>query len=288
MEIIKSDSLKELSIALSNFQATQKPIKPNATNPFLKNKYADLTALIENTKENLHKNGLSVTQLLCNDGLATVLVHKSGEYIGSTFKIEPTEGKGTNAAQEMGIAITYSRRYAYGAILGLVTDEDTDGSGKNKSTGRNRGNNQSPTQPKTPVESTETGRTEEQAPNKGNGKVISEAQRKRMFAIANTSGTDKETAKKILAVFGYESSNDVTTNYYEKICNVLNVPSLTLAREIEEARKVKWSAVDAELGKDIDEWLSKEKTADSPDEIDGKGRVLLAHLEHLNIINKPE
>jgi len=128
--LIKSDSLKEISIALSKFQAAQSPVKPNSTNPFLKNRYADLTAMIEATKENLHENGLSVTQLLTNDGLTTILLHISGEYIGSTFKIEPTEGKGTNAAQEMGIAITYSRRYAYGAILGLVTDEDTDGSGK--------------------------------------------------------------------------------------------------------------------------------------------------------------
>lgn len=128
--LIKSDSLKEISIALSKFQAAQSPVKPNSTNPFLKNRYADLTALIEATKDNLHANGLSVTQLLTNDGLTTMLLHSSGEYIGSTFRIEPTEGKGTNRAQEMGIAITYSRRYAYGAILGLVTDEDTDGSGK--------------------------------------------------------------------------------------------------------------------------------------------------------------
>jgi len=123
-----TSSLKNLAVALCAFQAEQKPIKPNATNPFLKNKYADLTALIEGTKENLNKHGLAVTQLLRNDGLTTMLLHTSGEYLSSTFKIEPTEGKGTNRAQEMGVAITYSRRYAYAAILGLVTDEDTDGS----------------------------------------------------------------------------------------------------------------------------------------------------------------
>lgn len=77
-DIIKSESLKELSIALSNFQAIQKAIKPNSTNPFLKNKYADLTALIEGTKVNLNQNGLSVTQLLTNDGLTTILLHNSG------------------------------------------------------------------------------------------------------------------------------------------------------------------------------------------------------------------
>jgi hypothetical protein len=104
MEIIKSESLKELSVALKLFQLSQRPIKPNATNPFLKNRYADLAALIDGTRENLHDKGLSVTQLLTNDGLTTMLLHDSGEYLGGTFKIEPTEGKGTNAAQEMGIA----------------------------------------------------------------------------------------------------------------------------------------------------------------------------------------
>jgi len=123
----KSDKINELAKALSNFQLNQKKIGYNSTNPFLKNKYADLTALIEGAKENLHKNGLAVSQILNGNGVYTILMHESGEWIGDTFKIEPTDGKGTNGAQEMGIAITYSRRYAYASILGLVTDEDTDG-----------------------------------------------------------------------------------------------------------------------------------------------------------------
>ncbi len=123
----KSDQIGKLAEALSKFQGTQHTIKDNAINPFLKNRYADLEALISGTRANLGANGLSVSQLLSTSGVETVLLHKSGEFISSVFQIEPTSSKGLNAAQAMGVAITYARRYAYGAILGLSTDKDADG-----------------------------------------------------------------------------------------------------------------------------------------------------------------
>ena len=131
----KSELINEIAKALSDFQAEQNPVAPNKENKFLGNKYADLTSLIEASKENLRKCGLSVSQVLTGDGVFTILMHSSGQWIGDTFKIEPTDSKGTNAAQEMGIAITYARRYAYASILGLVTDEDTDGADKSNPKG---------------------------------------------------------------------------------------------------------------------------------------------------------
>lgn len=122
-----SEQLNELFTALSKFNAEQKSVKKDSKNPFLKNKYASLDALINDTRDNLSKNGLAVIQLLSNDGVETILTHSSGQWIGETFKIEPTDSKGLNNAQTMGVAITYTRRYAYGAILNLSTDEDTDG-----------------------------------------------------------------------------------------------------------------------------------------------------------------
>ena len=191
----KTDSIKELALALSSFQAEQKTIKHNATNPFLKNKYADLTALIESTKANLHKNGLAVSQLL-GDGVTTVLMHKSGEWIASTYQIEPTESKGTNSAQQMGIAITYARRYAYASILGLVTDEDTDGATETSF-------NKPETNPKPKPQKTTD--------------FISEAQLKRLYTIVSEIGITGERAKEIIGKFGYESSKHIRKIDYEEI-----------------------------------------------------------------------
>lgn len=124
---MKSEAIGQLAAALSKFQAKQSPIKFNSKNPFLKNDYADLTALIEGTKISLGEHGLAVSQLLGDNSITTMLMHESGEYICSEMKFETFESKGTNPAQQLGIIITYSRRYAYAAILGLVTDRDTDG-----------------------------------------------------------------------------------------------------------------------------------------------------------------
>lgn len=56
----KSESIKELAAALSKAQAQLKPAAMNATNPFLKNRYADLGAVIEAARPVLEANGLAV------------------------------------------------------------------------------------------------------------------------------------------------------------------------------------------------------------------------------------
>lgn len=58
----------------------------------------------------------------------TVLVHaKTGEKVESTQSLRNHQ-PGTNDAQSAGIAITYMRRYAVLALLGIVGDADGDGS----------------------------------------------------------------------------------------------------------------------------------------------------------------
>lgn len=123
-----SEKINELAIALSTFQGEVEPIKKDAKNPFLKNKYASLEALIEGTKNILKKYNLSVSQLIEEGSLTTMLMHGSGQYIYSTMSLKEGDGKGLSASQIQGVSITYARRYAYSAILGLATEEDTDGS----------------------------------------------------------------------------------------------------------------------------------------------------------------
>jgi len=127
----KSDTVKELAIALSKAQADMPPAELNAVNPFLKNKYADLGSIIKTAKPVLAKNGLAVSQLPVSDngqiGVTTILMHSSGEWIESTMTMDIGEEKGKSAAQVAGSVITYLRRYSLSSILGMYADEDTDG-----------------------------------------------------------------------------------------------------------------------------------------------------------------
>ena len=127
----KSETMKELAIALSKAQAEMPPAEMNATNPFLKNKYADLGSIIKTAKPILAKYGLSVSQLSesvnGSIGVTTILMHSSGEWIESTMVLPVVDAKGLSSAQAAGSIISYLRRYSLSSILGMYADEDTDG-----------------------------------------------------------------------------------------------------------------------------------------------------------------
>ena len=126
----KSDTIAKLAAALSKAQAEMPAAQMNATNPFLKNKYADLGSIIETAKPILAEHGLSVAQFPVGDdkiGLETVLMHESGEWLASTIYMQPQSEKGKSAAQVAGSIISYLRRYSLASVLGMYADEDTDG-----------------------------------------------------------------------------------------------------------------------------------------------------------------
>jgi hypothetical protein len=120
----KSTSIKEIAIALCNFQSAVDTIRKTATNPFFKSKYADLADILEVIRQPLADNGLSFVQFPKGKyGLDTMLLHTSGEWISESYEMEPQK----KDPQGAGAVITYQRRYALGAILGLNIDIDTDG-----------------------------------------------------------------------------------------------------------------------------------------------------------------
>ena len=127
----KSEHINELAAALAKAQAVMKPAKMDSVNPFLKNKYADLGAVIEASRKPLADNGLAVSQMVSTDGdvitLETVLIHASGQWMQSRMSIQADQSKGMSFAQSVGAVITYMRRYSYSAIVGIYADEDTDG-----------------------------------------------------------------------------------------------------------------------------------------------------------------
>jgi hypothetical protein len=122
--MIKSESISNLAKALTTFQIKVGSIKKDSINPFFKSKYASLTTIIEHITIPLSESGLCYTQFPDESGLTTVLMHsESGEYIQATYQMPIAK---VNDPQAVGSAITYARRYALGAILGLAIDEDDD------------------------------------------------------------------------------------------------------------------------------------------------------------------
>jgi hypothetical protein len=120
----KSDSLKNIASALMLFHLKMETVKKNATNPFFKQKYATLSNILDAIKVPLDESGLIFSQFPDGqNGLLSILIHAdSGEFIESTYEMVPAK----NDPQGRGSAITYQRRYALAAILGLNIDDDDD------------------------------------------------------------------------------------------------------------------------------------------------------------------
>jgi hypothetical protein len=120
----RSESITKLTAALVKFSGKMTKVKKDSINPHFKNKYASLSTIIEGTQGELAECGLAVIQMPAGqNGLCTMLIHESGEYIAETYVMTPSK----NDPQGLGSAITYQRRYALGAVLNLNIDEDDDG-----------------------------------------------------------------------------------------------------------------------------------------------------------------
>lgn len=135
---MKSEQINELAAALSKAQGQMEGAKKDTQNPFFKSKYADLASVWEAIRKPLSENGLSVVQgtsirsfipaesTIAMDFeadaliLETTLLHASGQWITS---ITPVRAK-DDSPQAMGSAITYARRYALAAIVGVYQEDD--------------------------------------------------------------------------------------------------------------------------------------------------------------------
>lgn len=122
-----SESIKNITAALLKFDIAVSKIAKGETNPFFKNKYAALPNILDAIKQPLIDAGLTVKQFPEGEHMLTTIVFhaESGEYIESTYTMKPVKEN----PQEEGSRITYQRRYALGAVLGLNIDVDDDGNG---------------------------------------------------------------------------------------------------------------------------------------------------------------
>ena len=127
MSLNASENLADLAAALCAVHGELNPAIKQADNPFFKSQYVDLPGVWEAIRPLLAKNGLSVVQTFTAsaDGptIVTTLMHKSGQWVSSELFLKPAKSD----PQGVGSAITYGRRYALAAMVGVVADEDDDG-----------------------------------------------------------------------------------------------------------------------------------------------------------------
>ena len=130
---MQSETIGALAAALSKAQADITGALKDSSNPFFKSKYADLASCWDACRKQLAANGLSVIQTtrMADQGLVlvTTLAHSSGEWIAGEMPVliavQSKSGEFKEITpQAQGSGITYARRYALAAIVGLAQVDD--------------------------------------------------------------------------------------------------------------------------------------------------------------------
>lgn len=121
-----SEQIEEIAAALAKAQAEVKNPSFNRVNPHFKSKYADLGEVLSVVRPALSKHGIAIMQMtdVTDTGIVlhTRLTHTSGQWIEGVY---PVSQLGTH--QQMGAALTYAKRQALSAIVGVAGEDDTDG-----------------------------------------------------------------------------------------------------------------------------------------------------------------
>jgi hypothetical protein len=132
----RSDDIGDLMTALAKAQGEIPDIERNRTVTVTPRsggagysfRYATLSAILAAIKKPLADHGISRTQILSHDSdggyyVLTTTLHHGNQYISS--KVPLIAEGATN--QQFGSALTYMKRYALAAMLGISADEDDDG-----------------------------------------------------------------------------------------------------------------------------------------------------------------
>jgi len=121
-----SEQISNIAAALLKAQRDIGHALKSAENPYFKSRYADLTVVIESVKTPLNENGITFLQAVDSNEegvpvIDTILLHESGQFLSTRT---PVFCNKPNDPQAFGSGVTYSKRYALQAILGLPTEDD--------------------------------------------------------------------------------------------------------------------------------------------------------------------
>ncbi len=120
-----SDSIAAISAALAKAQGQLEGAKKDSKNPHFKSSYADLASVWDACRDALSSNQIAVIQApgAVASGvveITTILAHSSGEWFRETLTVPLAKVD----AQGLGSAVTYGRRYALAAMVGVAPEDD--------------------------------------------------------------------------------------------------------------------------------------------------------------------
>ena len=120
-----SETIEKIAPALVLAQNNIKYAVENSVNPHLKNRYADLSSVIDAVKPALNHVQIVFVQMPEESEpgvvrLTTRLIHASGEWIETTSSCPMPK----NDPQGYGSALTYLRRYSLSAFAAISQEDD--------------------------------------------------------------------------------------------------------------------------------------------------------------------
>jgi len=120
-----SASIGKLATDLAKAQGMIVGAIKDSNNPYFKSKYADIASVWDACRKALSTNNLALVQTTnaSEEGhivIITTLMHTSGEWFRGYLPIKPTKSD----PQALGSAITYGRRYALAAMVGVAQIDD--------------------------------------------------------------------------------------------------------------------------------------------------------------------
>lgn len=123
----KSDQINEISKALAAAQREMKAALKDSTNPFYNSRYSDIATIWDIIREPLMSREIAIVQDAVNGErgveVTTILLHSTGQWIEFGPLCIPLTKKD---AHGIGSAITYAKRYALCAAVGIVSSDDDD------------------------------------------------------------------------------------------------------------------------------------------------------------------
>ena len=126
-----------LVAALARAQAVMPPIAKGHTNPHFGSRYADIADVLAVIRPVLAAEGIALVQPIevDDDGRAFLVTKlmKGGEEIVSRMPLQIDQ-----KAQDLGSRLTYQRRYAACALVGVAAEDDDDGHAASQAPTRTR------------------------------------------------------------------------------------------------------------------------------------------------------
>jgi len=177
----RSRDIRQLAVALAQVQQRITDAQLDGFNPHHGSRYASLSSVWAVARAALKDSGIAVLQFPATNAdagivsLETQLVHSSGQFvaclitarIGATDERQTDQGTAKNknlaGVQKLGGAITYLRRYALTTMLGICSDEDTDGNSQGQQSAAEQRRRQAEEEAKKKRQGTQTGAQTEKA-----------------------------------------------------------------------------------------------------------------------------